>query len=338
MKEILGLTYPIIQAGMAGGVTTPELVAAVSNTGALGSLGAGYMTGDALKTSVQRIKQLTNRPFAVNLFVPEYPTYSKAEMEEAERWLEPYRRELGVEVSPIPEADMDHFDRQVCILIEENVPIVSFTFGIPHRKTMERLKQEGIQLIGTATNVEEAVLNERSGMDMVVAQGSEAGGHRGTFLGSERGGMIGTISLVPQIFDQVTIPVIAAGGIMDSRGVRAAMALGASGVQMGTAFVTCKESGAHPRHKEAILGARETETAVTASFSGKPARGIENAFIRRMEGKPHLPYPLQNSLTKPIRSAAAQNGDTRYMSLWSGQSPRLSDNRSAAEVIKSAME
>ncbi|WP_281975370.1 NAD(P)H-dependent flavin oxidoreductase [Halobacillus litoralis] len=337
LLELLNIEHPIIQAGMAGGVTTPELVTTVSNAGGLGTLGAGYMAPEAIRDSIQKIKHLTRSPFGVNVFVPEFPQATKNEIRRVNELLEPFRNELGINAESKPQVDEKLFEKQIMVIKEQQVPVCSFTFGIPDQDIIKDLKNEGIVLIGTATTVEEAVLNEQSGMDVVVAQGSEAGGHRGTFSGSSSKSMIGTMSLIPQVADQVSIPVVAAGGIMDGRGVRASMVLGAEGAQLGTAFVTCKESGAKQQHKEAILHTKETETVMTTSFSGKPARGIRNHFIEKMEGYEHelLDYPLQNSMTKGIRKEAAIQDRPEFMSLWSGQSPRLSQNKSAAEIIQS---
>lgn len=336
LLKTLGVQYPIVQAGMAGGVTTPELVASVSEAGGLGSLGAGYMDPEDMRKSIREMAVSSSKPFAVNVFVPENPEASDREIEAAQQMLSPFYEELGMNERVTPSVDGTLFDRQIDVIIQEHVPVCSFTFGLPSHHTVERLKDNGIILIGTATTVEEAILNERQGMDAVVAQGSEAGGHRGSFLKEWKNSMIGTMSLVPQIVDHVDIPVIGAGGIMDGRGVKAALALGAEGAQLGTAFVTCKESGANPLHKEAILQAKEMDTVITTGFSGKPARGIQNRFIEQMDQEGSLlPYPLQNSLTKPLRKAASQQKNTDYMSLWSGQSPRLSQRRSAKDLIGS---
>lgn len=336
VTQDLDINYPIIQAGMAGGVTTPELVAAVSETGSLGTLGAGYMSAEQMRDSIRKIKQLTNQPFAVNLFIPETPDVTEEEIEKANEWLQPFREELNIAEKPeVKKTSRSLFEEQVEIIIEERVPICSFTFGLPPEETVQQLERENIKLIGTATTVNEAIANEEIGMDMVVVQGSEAGGHRGTFIGSFEDSMIGTMALVPQTVDRVDIPVIAAGGIMDARGVLAAMVLGADAVQMGTAFVTSLESGAKNQHKEAILSSHEEEPVITSAFSGKPARGIRNDFITQMaEHETDLPeYPIQNTLTKGIRSEAAKQNRPEWMSLWCGQNPRLSKNQSVGEMI-----
>ncbi|GGH86593.1 nitronate monooxygenase [Pullulanibacillus pueri] len=332
----LRIQYPIIQAGMAGGITTPELVATVSNAGGLGTLGAGYMSPEHMRADIRKIKQLTTKPFGVNLFIPEIPDMSDKEIAKANEWLQPVRETLGLPEKPeVEKPTASLFQEQIDIIIEENVPVCSFTFGIPSKETVQRLKMREIVVIGTATSVKEAIVNEENGMDMVVVQGSEAGGHRGTFMGSFEQAMIGTMALVPQTVDHVTIPVIAAGGIMDGRGILAAMVLGAQAVQMGTAFVTSLESGAQNPHKEAILTSSEDQLVVTSTFSGKPARGIRNAFITRMakHEKELPPYPIQNTLTKAIRSEAAKQNRPEWMSLWCGQNPRLSKPLPAGELI-----
>lgn len=336
VTQDLSIKYPIIQAGMAGGVTTPELVAAVSNAGGLGTLGAGYMSPEQTRVSIKKIKQLTNKPFGVNLFIPETPDISEEEIYKANEWLQPFREELNISERPkVKKPTASLFKEQIEIIIEEQVPVCSFTFGIPPKETVQQLKERNSIVIGTATTVKEAIANEENGLDMVVVQGSEAGGHRGTFIGSFEEAMIGTMALIPQTVDHVDIPVIAAGGIMDGRGILAAMTLGAQAVQMGTAFVTSLESGAKKPHKEAILNSNEDQTVVTSTFSGKPARGIRNEFITKMtRHEQYLPkYPIQNTLTTSIRNEAAKQNRPEWMSLWCGQNPRLSKPVSAGEII-----
>ncbi|MCP3032046.1 nitronate monooxygenase [Halobacillus sp. A1] len=336
-SQLMETRYPIIQAGMAGGVTTPELAATVSNSGALGMIGAGYMTPEVLEEAVIQVKDRTDQSFGVNLFIPEIPAIMAEEVEKANTILKPFHEELDVEPTEVKLPTKENFEKQVELVLQHDIKVCSFTFGVPSKELIHELKKNNTLVIGTATTVEEACINEDQGVDIVVAQGSEAGGHRGTFVNEFDKAMIGTMSLVPQIVDHVTIPVIAAGGIMDGRGVLASLSLGAQGVQMGTAFVTTKESGAKKQHKDAILQTNEAETVMTSSFSGKPARGINNQFIRKMRKyENQLPsYPIQNSLTKVIRSEAAKQNRSEYMSLWSGQSPRLSRDISAEELIES---
>ncbi|WP_080873585.1 NAD(P)H-dependent flavin oxidoreductase [Oceanobacillus timonensis] len=336
LTEKIGIRYPIIQAGMAGGITTPELVAAVSNAGGLGTLGAGYLNAEQTQESIRKIKQLTDKPFAVNLFTPETPEVHSEEVNQANKWLSPFREALHIsQVPEINEIQTTVFDQQIQIMIDEQIPVCSFTFGIPSRSILQQLKEESVLLMGTATTVAEAKANEESGMDMVVMQGSEAGGHRGTFSGSFEDAMIGTMALIPQTADQVTIPLIAAGGISDGRGVLASLVLGAQGAQLGTAFLTTSESGANKQHKQAVLSSREDQSAITSAFSGKPARGIQNDFMIKMKQyEKQLPaYPIQNSLTKPIRGEAGKQKRPEWMSLWCGQNPRLCKSEPAGERI-----
>lgn len=221
------------------------------------------------------------------------------------------------------------------LLWKRRVPVFSFTFGNLSPDWLERLKSAGVVVMGTATTVAEAQVLAEAGVTVIVAQGSEAGGHRGTFLGVAEEALVGTMALVPAIVDQVSVPVVATGGIMDGRGLVAALALGAAGVQMGTAFLTCRESGAHAEHKAAILHSTEDSTVLTRAFSGKLARGIKNRFISDMQSyETVLPaYPIQNSLTKVMRRTAGQQNRPELMSLWAGQGARLSTAKSAAELV-----
>ncbi|MCR8847468.1 nitronate monooxygenase [Rossellomorea sp. SC111] len=340
VSKNLGIKYPIIQAGMAGGVTTPKLVASVSNSGGLGTIGAGYMSVADLNESIKQVKKQTNLPFGVNLFIPEVPEYSEEQVSQMQKLLTPFMKELNLFNDEAFSLEQIDLERQIESIIKERVPVCSFTFGIPPKEIMKELKKEGIKVIGTATTVKEALINQECGVDVIVAQGSEAGGHRGTFLGTYDESMIGTFSLIPQVVDAVEVPVIAAGGVMDGRGVIAALALGAKGVQMGTAFLTNKESGAKAIHKKAILQGEDTSTTITSAFSGKPARGMTNSFINIMKEYENqiLPYPVQNALTKELRREAGNQHNPELMSLWSGQSPRLSKDVYVHELIDSLVQ
>ncbi|WHY75148.1 nitronate monooxygenase [Neobacillus sp. WH10] len=338
LTRVLNINYPIIQAPMAGGPTTSELVAAVSNAGGLGMIGAGYLRPDQLRNQICEIRRLTDKPFGVNLFVPNRYTADEGKLQTANTLLQPIREELQVEEEPVHptfEQDIKTFQDQLNIIMEEKIPICSFTFGIPSPQIIMKLKELSIVLIGTATTVKEAVLNENAGMDAVVVQGVEAGGHRGTFYGKDSESLIGLMSLIPQVADVIRLPLIAAGGIMDGRGIMAAKFLGAIGVQMGTAFLLCEESGANNLHKEAIMKATEDQVVLTRAFSGKMARGLHNSFIEKMKNYEEvLPdYPLQNELTKAIRKTSATKGTTGHMSLWSGQSPRLAKKLTVRDLM-----
>jgi nitronate monooxygenase len=341
MTELLKIEYPIIQAPMAGGITTSKLVAEVSNSGGLGMIGAGYMSPNQIREQIRDIKQLTTNPFGINLFVPNEFTYTENEIKTASHALQPICEQLHINQNdrmdiPTSKSLFETFYEQINIVIEENLPVCSFTFGVPSIEIITKLKHHNIILMGTATTVEEAVEIERVGMDIVCVQGSEAGGHRGNFMGEDQGSLVGLMSLIPQVVDHVSIPVIAAGGIMDGRGLMAAICLGAKGVQMGTAFLTCIESGAHQVHKEAILHAKEDQMVLTRAFSGKWARGMNNQFISDLKDhQESLPdFPVQNSLTQPIRKAASSQNNPDYMSLWSGQSPRLAKGHTVNALMK----
>src|SRR5690242_1586673 len=249
--------------------------------------------------------------------------------------LGPYFAELGIlpTAAPTPTA---HFPEQLEAALESGASCFSFTFGLLPADAVAQIKARKMFLIGTATTVDEAVQLENLGVDAIVTQGSEAGGHRGTFATDFAQGMVGTISLVPQVVDAVRVPVIASGGIMDGRGVVAALALGAEAVQMGTAFLTCHEAGVPDVSKQAILNAREDQTRITRAFSGRPARGIVNRFMMEMEqDEASIPeFPIQNSLTRPLRTAAAKQGRAEFLSLWAGQGVRLARRQSAAELIE----
>lgn len=345
ITELLKVEYPIIQAPMAGGITTSKLVAEVSNSGGLGMIGGGYMTPIQMREQIKEIKQLTSNPFGINLFVPSAFKVKENEIKSANHVLNSIRQQLNLQPKDnfdIPKFNdvFETFIEQIKVVIEEKVPICSFTFGIPSKEVIAELKQSNITLMGTATTVRESVENERAGMDIVVVQGGEAGGHRGSFIDGKQESLVGLMSLIPQVVDTINIPVIAAGGIMDGRGLMASICLGAKGVQMGTAFLTCIESGAHKVYKEAILNANEDQSVLTRSFSGKWARGIKNKFILEMQNHEALlpDFPIQNTLTQDIRKTSSTQNNPDFMSLWSGQSPRLAKSQTVESLIKNIVE
>jgi nitronate monooxygenase len=331
VTERLSLSQPVIQAPMAGGGDTPKLVAAVSNAGGLGSFGAAYLAPDQIAQYGRDVRALTTRPFGVNLFAPSAAP-EIGNLREIRRKLEPYYAELGV---PLPEkvtAQPFDFEAQLAAALDCGAQVFSFTFGNLPAETVKRAQSRGMFVMGTATTVEEAKALARSGVDAIIAQGAEAGGHRGSFLAGFDSSLIGTMALVPQIVDAVSVPVIASGGIMDGRGVTAALVLGASAVQMGTAFLTCAEAGIPSAYKEALLSAREEDTRITRAFSGRPARGIVNRFMQEI-GDEVPPFPIQNQLTRPLRNAAIKAGRAEFLNLWGGQGVRLARRQSAAELI-----
>ncbi len=339
--EALGIEHPIVQAPMAGGPTTSRLVAAVSNAGGLGSLGAAYLPPETLREQVKEIRALTRLPFGVNLFVPSPFEVEPESIERSNALLGPYREELGISTPPGELSSFEEsFEDQLAVIVEERVPVFSFTFGSLEAELVGRLKESGATVVGTATTVREGLRLEEDGVDVVVAQGSEAGGHRGTFLGEFEDALIGTMALVPQMADALTVPVVASGGIMDGRGLAAALILGAEAAQMGTAFLTCEESGAHPDFKRAVLEATEDETAVTRAFSGRAARGLKNRFMVEVGGHEEElpPFPVQNALSRDVRSAAQKQDRPEFMSLWAGQAVRLARPTTAAQLVESVAE
>lgn len=337
LAKFIKTKLPIIQAPMAGGATTPELVAAVSNAGGLGSFAAGYLQPQDIRVAIKKIRNLTDKPFSVNLFVSEEHYATQSQIENMQNVIKNICPELNLQsLQNNPVLQLPSFDEQIKVILDEKVPVFSFTFGIPSQEYIAQLKNNHTILVGTATNIEEAQLLEKAGIDIIVAQGSEAGGHRGTFIVCDENSLIGLMALIPQIVDHVNIPVIAAGGIMNIRGILAALALGASGVQMGTAFLTCHESGVHLKYKDTLLNTKADNTVLTKVFSGKLARGIKNAFIERMQTHNNevLDYPIQNSLTVEMRKIAALNNNTEFMALWAGQAAYLCESLSASELIK----
>ena len=334
LAEKIGIEHPIIQAPMAGGPSTPELVAAVSNAGGLGSLGAGYLTPDQLDSEIGKVKGMTEKPFNVNLFVPE-TAKATSPGEKVLNKLEEISRELGIDSPTIPGTPKYTFEDQLGVVLNNNIPVFSFTFGIPDKKYLEQLHEHGVFVIGTAACVEEGILLEQAGCKAIVAQGSEAGGHRGSFSDCDLIPLIGGLALIPQILDRVTIPVIASGGIMDGRGIAAALALSASAVQMGTAFLSCEETGIPSPYRAQLLSSKDVSTVLTRAFSGKYARGIRNRFIDQMStlDSDCASYPIQNRLTRSIRNAAKEKGDPGFMSLWAGQGSPMSRKCTAEELM-----
>jgi nitronate monooxygenase len=332
----LGIKFPIIQAPMGGGLSTPELVAAVCNAGGLGSLAAAYLKPDQILDEFQRTRALTDKPLNINLFVGGYEMEAVRDSRPMLSLLGEIHETLGLPAPVLPTLPPDPFPNQFEAVLEVRPAIFSFTFGIPSADAMKRLKQREILAIGTATTVEEARLLGKAGVAAVVAQGAEAGAHRGTFLGSFESSMVPTLDLVPAIRPVVSVPVIAAGGLMDGRDIAQAFALGASAAQLGTAFLPCPESGTPEAYRRAILSARADATVITRAFSGRPARGLRNTFIDKLHGKEDyiLPYPLQNALTRSMRTAAAKAGDAGFLSLWAGQGVTRARSLPAAELIE----
>ena len=324
----LEIEYPIIQ-GPLGGFSSQRLAAAVSNFGGLGSFGAHGLAPSAIQEVIAEICSLTNKPFAMNLWVSmedEGAATSDAEaFKRALSHLAPYLEAVGARKPQFSPYQPLRFEDQVRVLLDAKVPVFSFIYGIPPKEIFEECRRQGILTIGTATTRDEAIALEQAGVDVIVASGFEAGGHRGSFLRSSEDSLTGTISLVPQIVDAVKVPVVAAGGIADARGIAAAFALGAEGVQMGTVFLACEESGASSLHREAILSGKANRTSLTRGFTGRLARGIHNQLLEAMNrpGISILPYPLQRALMRNLAVPAQQAGRSEFLALWAGQSAGL---------------
>ena len=339
LTKRLGLAYPIVQGPFGGGLSSPALAAAVSNLGGLGSYGAQGHTPERIREVAAAIRGLTERPFAMNLWVSTEDAGARAvtpaQWDAALAPLLPLYRELGVEPpawAPLPPPP---FERQAEALIDARVPAFSFIFGVPDAAILADCRAHGIVTIGTATTVAEAVALDAAGVEVVVASGFEAGGHRASFLAPAESSLTGSFALVPQVVDAVRAPVVAAGGIADGRGVAAALALGAAGVQVGTSFLACEESNAAPGHKQALLGAQAGDTLLTRAFSGRLARGLRNRLADHLAPvKDPLPYPVQGDLLSPLRREALARNHTDLVSLWAGQAAPLARHRRARDVFE----
>ncbi len=317
----LGIVHPIWQAPMGGGPSTPALAAAVSNAGGLGSLAGGYLSPDQLRREVAATRALTDRPFAVNLFAGGHDARAHRTGARMLALLAPLHAALQLPAPALPPLPPDRFEAQVAAVLESPPAVVSFTFGIPPRAVVERLQRLGVCVVGTATAPVEGRLWQEAGADVVVAQGAEAGAHRGTFAVDFEAGMFPTDELVRALAAERAVPVVASGGLMDGADLARVLRLGAGAAQLGTAFLACPESGAPDAYKRALVEAEGDRTVVTRAFTGRPARGLRNAFTDLLAGEPDavLPYPLQHALTRPLRDAAARLARAEYLSLWAGQ-------------------
>ena len=332
--EALGVRLPIVAAPMAGGPSTPALVAAVGEAGGLGVLAGAYVSPEDLRAQIREVRRRTSAPFGVNLLVSEPVGVDPEQVRDAKARLAPYAAELGVELPPdSPARVAEDVAAHIEVIAAERVPLASFAFGIPSADALTALRESGAVLAGTATTVAEARAVEAAGFDVVVAQGAEAGGHRGTFLHDPAEGLVGLVALVPQVRDAVTVPVVAAGGLVNGRGVAAALRLGADAAQLGTAFLLCPEAGTSAPYREAVAAARETDTVVTAAFSGRAARGIRNRVTEDFAGVDVPPYPVMNALTRGLRRRAGELGRAEFLSLWAGQGVGAVRALPAAELV-----
>jgi nitronate monooxygenase len=331
--DLFGIELPIIQAPMAG-ATTSSMVIAASNAGGLGSMPAAMLSVEQLREALQGIRQACQRPINVNFFCHPSPPADQQRERDWKNLLEPYYRELGVDfAAPTPVSNRAPFDAAACEVIEHFRPeVVSFHFGLPENALLDRVKATGAKVLSSATTVEEAIWLEQHGCDAIIAMGCEAGGHRGMFLSEDLNSQVGTFALVPQVVDAVNVPVIAAGGIADARGVAAAFMLGASAVQVGTAYLFTPQAKISASHHNALRTARESETALTNLFTGRPARGILNRVMRElgpMNAKAPA-FPLAGGALMPLRA----KDEADFSNLWAGQAFTLGVESGTAELTR----
>jgi nitronate monooxygenase len=343
VSKTLGIEYPIVQ-GPLGGFSSQRLTAAISNFGGLGSFGAHSLEPGAIEDVIAEIRSLTAKPFAMNLWVSMEDegahTSDATAFHRALSHLSPHIEALGGTQLAFTPYKPIRFEDQARVILDAGVPAFSFIYGIPPKEILDEARKKGVLTLGTATTPDEAIALEQAGVDIVVASGFEAGGHRGSFLRPAEDSLTGTFSLVPQTVDAVKVPVVAAGGIADARGIIAALALGADGVQMGTVFLACEESGAHPLHREAILSKAAGHTALTRGFTGRLARGVNNELLQTLNKSDveTLPYPLQRSLMRTLAIPAQKAGRSDLLALWAGQSANLVRCSETTELLQSLVE
>jgi nitronate monooxygenase len=336
LLDLFGIEHPILQAPMAG-ISTPQMAIAASEAGGLGSIAAAMLTPEGLRTELQIAQQGTGKPLNVNFFVHKPPVADAARDAAWRKRLDGYYRELGLSLdSGAGGPARAPFNGAMCDLMLEHKPkVVSFHFGMPDAALVRRLRESHIVVISSATTVEEARWLEGQGCDAIIAQGNEAGGHRGMFLTDDISRQPGTMALVPQVVDAVKVPVIAAGGIGDGRGIAAAFALGAAGAQIGTAFMLTPEAKTTALHRKALAEANDNSTTLTNVFTGRPARGIVNRYIREVGPMcADAPaFPLAAGLAGPLRTAAEAKGSADFMPLWSGQAPTFARDMPAGRLM-----
>ena len=330
----LGLAHPIILAPMAGSGGTPELVAAVSNVGGLGSWGGAYSSPQQILDAAKQIRALTGKPFALNLFAGGYDTQRQVDPAPMLAVVARVHESLGLAPPVLPSMPQNPFDDQLAAVIEARPAVFSFTFGIPGADALERLRKAGIRTGGTATTVEEGKKLEAAGVNFVVAQGEEAGAHRGSFLSSFEQSMVPMRELTRGLLKAVSVPVIASGGIMDGSEIAEMLDAGAVAAQLGTAFLLCPECGAPAPYKQALMDACGDSTEITRAYSGRPARGLRNKFVDMADDVPILPFRQQNDLTRPMRNEAGKQGTADYISLWAGRGVARARPMPAAELVR----
>ncbi len=337
IQDLLGIDLPIILAPMAGAALS-ELAIAVAQAGGLGSLPCAMLNASQVRAEIAKFRQRTTRPLNVNFFCHRPPEVDEEREMSWRKRLAGYYLELGLDPSiAVPSSSRTPFDDAMCDLMVELKPeVVSFHFGLPEPKLLTSVHAAGAKILGCATTVDEARWLQQQGCVAIIAQGYEAGGHRGMFLTQNVSTQVGTMSLVPQVVDAVQVPVIAAGGIADARGIAAAFALGASAVQLGTAYLFCPEATIHPVHREALRNVKDDQTGLTNVFSGRPARGIVNRIIREVGPLSDVApaFPLASGAIAPLRSKSEAAGSQDFAQMWAGQSARLGRELPARELTQ----
>lgn len=341
LTRLLGLRVPIVQGPFGSGLSSEAMLVAVSEAGGLGSYGMQHLSPEQIREQGARLQAATNKPFNLNLWVSNYDegglALSAAAFAQAVERFQPYYEALGVPPPEMPERYGWRFEDQFEALLAVKPAVFSFVFGIPSPEMLAACRQRGIVTAGAVTTLDEALAMDAAGVDLIVASGMEAGGHRVSFLRPAEESLTGTLALIPQIVDRVRAPVIAAGGIADGRGIAAALMLGAQGVQIGTAFLACDESGTSDLHRRELFTDRARRTALTRAFSGRLARGLHNRFVDDWQGRESelLPYPIQGWFTGGLRKAAVAQERPEAMSLWAGQAAPLLRHRRTAELFES---
>jgi len=335
--KLSGIELPIIQAPMAGSALS-DMVVAVSQAGGLGSLACALLSVEDARNELETIRRKTSRPINANFFCHQLPREDHAREINWRQRLDAYYIQLQIDSnSSLPNSARAPFDEKMCDLVAEFHPeVVSFHFGLPDKNLLLRIRETGAKILSSATSVDEARRLEDQGCDAIIAQGFEAGGHRGMFLTEDVSTQVGTMALVPQVVDAVKVPVIAAGGIADARGILAAFALGAAAVQIGTAYLHCPEAQISPLYRQALKGTRDNDTTITNVFTGRPARAIANRFVREVGPMSDLApkFPLAAGTLAPLRTKSEIDGSADFTPLWSGQAARLRRELPAAELTR----
>ncbi len=344
VTELIGVEYPILQGPFGGNLSSVELVAAVSNAGGLGGYGAYTLSPQEIIEVHEKIKASTKKPYNINLWVSDHDTLNGTitdeQFEQTRKLFKPYFDEAGIPVPQKPAPFKSRFENQVQVILDIKPKVFSFVFGAPSADILEQCRKLGIKTIGAATTLDEAIALESHGVDMIVASGFEAGGHRPSFLSAAETSLTGTFVLLQLIIEKVKTPVIAAGGIANGRGVAAALMLGADAAQIGTAFLACEESGASPLHRRMLFSNVAKYTSLTRAFTGRLGRGITTKLAKDVAGKERefLPFPLQATFMSSLRQAASDQQKLEMIMFWSGQIAPILEHRKVSVLMKSLIE